>query len=170
MPLRRLKSLETELAHLDAEVAQRSRPQPAVLTAMATIPGVGQRTGANRAAVAVAHSIAVIRHHISRTRQPYADLGHYYFEQHDQAALTRRAVRQLERLGTTSPSKRPKQVVFRAMTVMGPPPPLRRGAGRGEGHHLSRGDTLSCAYLACSELARNRYPEHLTTISRADDV
>ena len=98
---------------------------------MATIPGVGQRTGANRAAVAVAHSIAVIRHHISRTRQPYADLGHYYFEQHDQAALTRRAVRQLERLGTTSPSKRPKQVVFRAMTVMGPPPPRYAGERAG---------------------------------------
>ena len=180
MQLRRLQALETELGHLDAEVARRVRPHQAVLTAVATIPGVGRRTGetivaelgtdmnqfptpghlaswagvcpgnhrsaerrkrsptkrgnralpaalveaaraaartrtylgaqyhrlarrigANRAAVAVAHSSAVILHHSISTRQPYVDLGHHYFEQRDQTALTRRAVRQLERLGHT---------------------------------------------------------------------
>ena len=84
MQLRRLQSLETELARLDAEVARRVRLHQAVLTA-----------------VAVAHSIAVILHHIIKTRQLYVDLGHHYFEQRDQAALTRRAVRQLEHLGHT---------------------------------------------------------------------
>ena len=60
---------------------------------------LARRIGANRAAMAVAHSIAVILHHIIRTRKPYVDLGHNYFEKRDRDAIARRAVRQLERLG-----------------------------------------------------------------------
>ena len=60
---------------------------------------LARRIGANRAAMAVAHSIAVILHSIIRTKKPFVDLGHNYFEERDKVAVTRRAVRQLERLG-----------------------------------------------------------------------
>ena len=60
---------------------------------------LARRIGANRAAMAVAHSIVVIVHHVIKTGQPFTDLGYKYFEERDQAAITRRAVRQLERLG-----------------------------------------------------------------------
>ena len=49
--------------------------------------------------MAVAHSIAVILHHVIKNREPFLDLGHDYFEKRDTDAITRRAVRQLERLG-----------------------------------------------------------------------
>ena len=60
---------------------------------------LARRIGANRAAMAVAHSIAVILHHIIKNKQPFVDLGHDYFEKRDSNAITRRAVRQLQRLG-----------------------------------------------------------------------
>ena len=60
---------------------------------------LARRIGANRAAMAVAHSLVVIVHHVIKTGQPFTDLGYKYFEERDQAAITRRAVRQLERLG-----------------------------------------------------------------------
>ena len=60
---------------------------------------LARRIGANRAAMAVANSIAVIIHFTIRTKQPFVDLGHNYFEERDKAAITRRAVRQLQRLG-----------------------------------------------------------------------
>ena len=60
---------------------------------------LARRIGANRAAMAVAHSIAVILHHVIKNKQPFVDLGHEYFERRDRAAITRRAVRQLQRLG-----------------------------------------------------------------------
>jgi transposase len=60
---------------------------------------LARRIGANRAAMAVAHSIVVIIYSIIRTKRPFVDLGHDYFEKRDKDAITRRAVRQLERLG-----------------------------------------------------------------------
>ena len=60
---------------------------------------LSRRIGANRAAMAVAHSIAVMLHSIIKTKQPFADLGPDYFAQRDKSATIRRAVRQLERLG-----------------------------------------------------------------------
>ena len=60
---------------------------------------LARRIGAGRAAVAVAHSILVICHHVINCGEDYADLGYHYFDQRDRDAVTRRAVRQLERLG-----------------------------------------------------------------------
>ena len=60
---------------------------------------LARRIGANRAAMAVAHSIAVILYSVIKNREPFVDLGHSYFEERDKTAITRRAVRQLERLG-----------------------------------------------------------------------
>ena len=60
---------------------------------------LSRRIGANRADMAVAHSIAVIIHHIIKKGQTYVDLGHNYFQERDREAITRRAVRRLETLG-----------------------------------------------------------------------
>ena len=60
---------------------------------------LARRVGANRAAMAVAHSIIVILHNVIRTGQPFVDLGQRYFEERDRTAITRHAVRRLERLG-----------------------------------------------------------------------
>lgn len=60
---------------------------------------LARRIGANRAAMAVAHSIAVMLHTIIKTKQPFVDLGSDYFAARDKSATVRRAVRQLERLG-----------------------------------------------------------------------
>ena len=60
---------------------------------------LARRIGAQRAAMAVAHNIAVILHHVIKTGRPFVDLGRQYFEKRDEAAITRRAVGQLERLG-----------------------------------------------------------------------
>ena len=62
---------------------------------------LSRRIGANRAAMAVAHSIAVIIHHIIKIKkgQTFVDLGHNYFQERDREAITRRAVRRLETLG-----------------------------------------------------------------------
>ena len=49
--------------------------------------------------MAVAHSIAVMLHSIIKNKVPFVDMGHKYFEVRDKTAVTRRAVRQLERLG-----------------------------------------------------------------------
>ena len=60
---------------------------------------LARRIGANRPAMAVAHSMVVIMHHIIKTGQDYIDLGHGYFEERDRAAIARRSMRRLERLG-----------------------------------------------------------------------
>ena len=60
---------------------------------------LSRRIGANKAAVAVAHSIVVILHTIIRTGERFVDLGANYFDNRDKESITRRAVRQLERLG-----------------------------------------------------------------------
>jgi transposase len=59
------------------------------------------RRGKKRAAVAVAHSILVISYHLLTRQTPYADLGPIYFDQRDAAAVERRLVKRLERLGYT---------------------------------------------------------------------
>ena len=60
---------------------------------------LARRIGANRAAMAVAHSIVVILHHVIRSGQVFVDLGPQYFEERDRTAITRQAVRRLEGLG-----------------------------------------------------------------------
>lgn len=57
------------------------------------------RLGAQKAAVAVAHSILVIAYHMLNTRSPYHDLGPDYFERRDRDRATRRLTKRLEQLG-----------------------------------------------------------------------
>lgn len=58
------------------------------------------RRGAKKAAVAVAHTILVIAHHLLRHPDSvYRDLGVHYYDQRDRQAVQRRLVRRLEALG-----------------------------------------------------------------------
>lgn len=60
---------------------------------------VSRSGGANKAAVAVGHSILVIAYQMLKHRTAYNDLGTNYFEERDRAAKERRLVRTLEQLG-----------------------------------------------------------------------
>jgi transposase len=61
---------------------------------------VKRRRGHKKAIVAVAHSILVAAYYILRDEVPYQELGDDYFvRREDQERLTRRLVRQLEKLG-----------------------------------------------------------------------
>jgi transposase len=58
------------------------------------------RRGKKKAAVAVAHSILVIVYHLLKDpERQFTELGANYFDERDQEAVKRRAVRRLERLG-----------------------------------------------------------------------
>lgn len=57
------------------------------------------RRGANRASVAVAHSILAAVYHMLSTGEVYNDLGGDYFARRDPERTTRRLVAQLEQLG-----------------------------------------------------------------------
>jgi transposase len=60
---------------------------------------VRSRRGHQRAVIAVAHTLLEIIHHMLTTGEVYTDLGADYFDRRQAEHLTRRAVRQLERLG-----------------------------------------------------------------------
>jgi transposase len=62
---------------------------------------VRARRGANRASLAVAHSLLVAVWHMLQTGQTYDDPGGDYYTRRDPARATRRLVAQLERLGHT---------------------------------------------------------------------
>jgi len=57
------------------------------------------RRGDKRAILAVAHTILVTIYHLLRDGTIFHDLGGNYFDQRDQQATLRRAVRRIERLG-----------------------------------------------------------------------
>jgi len=60
---------------------------------------IAARRGANRAAVAVGHSILVIIYHVLKRRKPYTELGADYFNRLKKEAAVHRAVKKLESLG-----------------------------------------------------------------------
>lgn len=60
---------------------------------------IAGRRGANRAAVAVAHSILTIAYHILSKRQPYKELGATYFEERKKDTVVKQSIRRLEALG-----------------------------------------------------------------------
>ncbi|MEW6698691.1 MAG: IS110 family transposase [Bacillota bacterium] len=60
---------------------------------------IAARRGANRAAVAVGHSILVIVYHVLKRRRPYFELGADYFDRLKKEAVVHRAVKKLESLG-----------------------------------------------------------------------
>jgi transposase len=60
---------------------------------------IAARRGANRAAVAVGHTILVIIYHVLKRRRPYIEIGADYFERLKKEATVHRAVKKLESLG-----------------------------------------------------------------------
>jgi hypothetical protein len=60
---------------------------------------ISARRGANRAAVAVGHSILTTCYHMIKNRTKYSDLGADYFQQRNKEAIVRQHVRKLEALG-----------------------------------------------------------------------
>ncbi|MBI2324459.1 MAG: IS110 family transposase [Chloroflexi bacterium] len=60
---------------------------------------IAARRGKKRAAVAVGHSILVMAYHVLRDDTPYRELGRNYFDERDRKAVTKNAVKRLERLG-----------------------------------------------------------------------
>jgi transposase len=62
---------------------------------------VRARRGANRASLAVAHSLLVAVWHMLQTGETYRDPGGAYFQRRDPERATKRLVAQLERLGHT---------------------------------------------------------------------
>jgi transposase len=60
---------------------------------------IAARKGRHRAAVAVAHSIMTIVYYLLTRKEDYKDLGSHYFEQRQQEAIMKQAVRRLESLG-----------------------------------------------------------------------
>ncbi len=59
------------------------------------------RRGANRAAIAVGHTILVIVYHLLREGTIYQDLGSNYFDERDKQRVLRRAMGRIEQLGYT---------------------------------------------------------------------
>lgn len=60
---------------------------------------IAARRGANRAAVAVGHTILVIAYHILKKHQPYIELGADYFDQRKKNYVVNNALKRLESLG-----------------------------------------------------------------------
>lgn len=60
---------------------------------------IAARRGANRAAVAVGHTILVIIYHMLKHGTIYQDLGVNYFDERDKNATVHRAVKRIEKLG-----------------------------------------------------------------------
>jgi transposase len=58
-----------------------------------------KQLGKKKAIIAVAHSILVIISHLLNEPQDYCELGGHYFDEKEQEALKRRAIRRLEQLG-----------------------------------------------------------------------
>lgn len=57
------------------------------------------RRGANRAAVAVAHSILTIVYHMIKRKQPYIELGPTFYEERKRETVIKQSIKKLESLG-----------------------------------------------------------------------
>lgn len=60
---------------------------------------VAAHRGKKKALVAVGHSILIISYHLLTRRQNYSDLGVNYFDERDRAAVQKRCIKRLEKLG-----------------------------------------------------------------------
>ncbi len=60
---------------------------------------IAARRGANRATVAVAHSILSMTYYILKRKQPYIELGPTYYEERKRDVIIKQSIRKLESLG-----------------------------------------------------------------------
>lgn len=97
------KSGKTRHGNVHAATALIRAAQSAARTkdtyAYAQYRRLAARRGANRAKVAVAHSIAVAIYHMLRDGTRYRDLGPNHFDRINEQTVVKRAVRRLEELG-----------------------------------------------------------------------
>jgi uncharacterized paraquat-inducible protein A len=70
-----------------------------ILISQVSTTATAARRGANRAAVAVAHSILIIVYHILKQKQPYIELGPTYYEEKKRNMIIRQSLKKLESLG-----------------------------------------------------------------------
>jgi transposase len=82
-----------------AQSAGRMKRQPTYLAAQ--YRRLAARRGAERAAVAAAHSLVVMIYHMLSRHEPYHDLGGGFFEEREPHERERRLARHLESLGYT---------------------------------------------------------------------
>jgi transposase len=62
---------------------------------------IAARRGANRATVAVAHSILSMTYYIIKRKQPYMELGPTYYEERKRDVIIKQSIRKLESLGVS---------------------------------------------------------------------
>lgn len=62
---------------------------------------IAARRGANRATVAVAHSILSMTYYILKRKQPYMELGPTYYEERKRDVIIKQSIRKLESLGVS---------------------------------------------------------------------
>ncbi|SEO83284.1 Transposase IS116/IS110/IS902 family protein [Paenibacillus sophorae] len=62
---------------------------------------IAARRGANRATVAVAHSILSMAYYILKRKQPYIELGPTYYEERKRDVIIRHSIKKLEALGVS---------------------------------------------------------------------
>jgi hypothetical protein len=60
---------------------------------------IAARRGANRAAVAVAHSLLTIVYFVLKRKQPYIELGPQYYEERKRSIVIKQSIKKLESLG-----------------------------------------------------------------------
>jgi transposase len=89
------KSLKTALAQC-AKTNSRSKKGNYL---SAQYRRLAARRGANRATIAVAHSILIIAYHIIKDGTEYRDLGSNYFDERKETQVINRSVKRLEALG-----------------------------------------------------------------------
>lgn len=88
---KKLKSVLTEAARAGA------RSKGTYLSAQ--YHRIAARRGANRAAVAVGHTILTSVYYILKRKEPYRDLGHDYFDKRKKEVIKKQAIMRLESLG-----------------------------------------------------------------------
>ncbi len=60
---------------------------------------IAARRGANRAAVAVAHSLLTIVYFVLKRKQPYIEFGPQYYEERKRSIVIKQSIKKLESLG-----------------------------------------------------------------------
>jgi transposase len=93
--------LDPDTLLLDAVSTAAARTRDTYLNAQYRRVRVRARRGANRASLAVAHSLLVAVWHMVTTGETYNDTGGDYDTRRDPERTTRRLVAPLERLGHT---------------------------------------------------------------------
>jgi hypothetical protein len=103
-PMMRSATFEAVRTYLDVRTFQEADEERLHAYLMEKVAHTGNYealSNAEKAIVAVSHSLLVIIYHVLREKKPYTDLGADYFDKLDTARIERHHVRRLEQLGYT---------------------------------------------------------------------